>query len=52
MILGLPIKEISELLIEWDNDYQDIISSLNKNGYKVNVEHTLKNLGFIYAKKK
>jgi tRNA G37 N-methylase Trm5 len=51
-IIAPYIKEISELLIEWDNNYQDIISSLNKNGYKVNVEHTLKNLGFIYAKKK
>ena len=51
-IIAPYIKEIRELLIEWDNDYQDVISSLNKNGYKVNVEHTLKNLGFIYAKKK
>ena len=50
-IIAPYIKEIRELLIEWDNDYQDIVSSL-KNGYKVNVEHTLKNLGFIYAVKK
>jgi len=50
-IIAPYIKEIRELLIEWDNDYQDIVSSLTKNGYKVNVEQTLKNLGFIYAKK-
>ncbi|WP_016732204.1 FkbM family methyltransferase [Saccharolobus islandicus] len=46
------IKEISELLIEWDYDYKVVINSLVKNGYKVKVAHTLKNLGFIYAKKK
>ncbi|QXJ34877.1 50S ribosomal protein L11 methyltransferase [Saccharolobus shibatae] len=45
------IKEIPELLIEWDNDYKDIVKNLSKNGYKVRVEHTLKNLGFIYAKR-
>jgi len=51
-IIAPYIKEIRELLIEWDNDYQDIVSSLSKNGYIVNVERTLKNLGFIYAVKK
>jgi len=51
-IIAPYIKEIRELLIEWDNDYQDIVNSLSKNGYIVNVERTLKNLGFIYAVKK
>lgn len=46
------IKEIPSLLIEWDYKYKDIVSNLTKNGYKVKVEHTLKNLGFIYAKKR
>lgn len=46
------IKEIPSLLIEWDYNYKDIVSNLTKNGYKVKVEHTLKNLGFIYAKKR
>ena len=41
-IIAPYIKEISELLIEWDNDYQDVISGLNKNSYKVNVEYTPK----------
>nr|WP_016731304.1 FkbM family methyltransferase [Sulfolobus islandicus] len=43
------IREIPELLIEWGYDYKDVKNSLVKNGYKVKVERTLKNLGFIYA---
>ena len=46
------IKEIPELLIEWDKDYKDVMRDLLKNGYSVKVEHTLSNLGFIYARKK
>ncbi|WP_229570372.1 FkbM family methyltransferase [Saccharolobus caldissimus] len=50
-IIAPYIKEIPELLIEWDNNYKDVSNSLKANGYKIRVEYTLKNLGFIYAKK-
>ncbi len=44
------IKEIPELLIEWDNMYKDLTLYLRKNGYKVKNEYTLYNtLGFIHA---
>ena len=46
------IKEVPELLIEWDGDYKDLVANLTKNGYGVKVEHTLSNLGFIYARRK
>lgn len=48
-VIAPHIKEIPELLIEWDHDYNDVKNSLEKNGYKVKVEHTLKSLGFIYT---
>mgnify|MGYP001770647201 CR=1 FL=1 len=45
------IKEVPELLIEWDGDYKDLVAALVRNGYRVKVEHTLSNLGFLYVKK-
>ena len=45
------IKEVPELLIEWGDDYENLVANLIKNGYKVKVERTLNNLGFIYARK-
>ena len=45
------IKEVPELLIEWDGDYKDLATTLTKNGYKVKVERTLSNLGFLYARR-
>jgi len=42
-------KEIPDVFIEWDNEYTDLVNNLHRNGYKAKVEHTLKNLGFIYA---
>ena len=45
------IKEVPELLIEWDGDYKNLVTTLIRNGYKVKVEHTLSNLGFLYATK-
>ena len=45
------IREVPELLIEWDGYYKDLVTSLTKNGYMVKVEHTLSNLGFLYARK-
>ena len=46
------IREVPELLIEWDGYYKDLVTSLTKNGYMVKVEVTLSHLGFLYAKKK
>ena len=45
------IKEIPELLVEWDGDYRDLVENLIRNGYKVKVERTLSRLGFLYARK-
>jgi len=38
-----------EVFIEWGDEYTDLVSNLHRNEYKVKVEHTLKNLGFIYS---
>ncbi len=47
------IKEIPELLIEWDYKYKDYVLQLKRNGYKVKNEFTLYNtLGFIHAQLK
>ena len=45
------IKEVPELLIEWDGDYKDLVANLTKNGYRIKVERTLSKLGFLYVKK-
>jgi len=48
-VIAPYIKEILKVFIEWDNEYTDLVSNLHRNGYRVKVKHTLKNLGFIYA---
>ena len=45
------IKEVPVLLVEWDGDYKDLVTPLTRNGYRVKVERTLSNLGFLYATK-
>ena len=45
------IKEVPVLFIEWDGDYKDLVEALTRNGYRVKVERTLSNLGFLYAMK-
>ncbi|QKR01133.1 FkbM family methyltransferase [Metallosphaera tengchongensis] len=44
------VKEIPELLIEWDYTYNDLVYQLRRNGYKVMNEYALYNtLGFLHA---